>query len=78
MNEKSITCHDCHVLNGKKIIYLFYFDYFSLQYYALFGSLDCIAPIMILVIYHIFGEKWVTLSVLSPKYHLLVLDCVMV
>jgi hypothetical protein len=41
MNEKTIICHDYHGFKWKKHKYLSNFDYFSLQFNALFGLLDC-------------------------------------
>jgi len=40
MNEKSITCHDCHGFNGKTYIFIQYL-LFYVQSDTSFGSLDC-------------------------------------
>jgi hypothetical protein len=41
MNEKEITCHDCHGFKWQKINILSNFDCFSLWSNVFFGSLDC-------------------------------------
>jgi hypothetical protein len=41
MNERAITCLDCHGFQWQKYKYLSNFNCFSLRCDALFGLLDC-------------------------------------